>query len=220
MLVIPAKFNKNAPDVRARGASADTGAALLGYMTQRIGLTDLSNTDLLDFGCGCRFAEAIDNKNIPIKSYTGLDIDLEMISFLQANAPAKMSFHHWNAHNPFYNAGGVPMTAESQLPVGDRTFDAMCMFSVITHQLPTDAEIILTILRRHIRPTGRLFFSVTIENVAGYAEEHPNMPTAHSFYSLALLTEILGRAGWRMQSMEARDPQGLPIQDSLVCAPA
>jgi hypothetical protein len=75
MLVIPARFNKNHPEVVARGAPADTGAWLIQYMCDRIGITDLGHCDVLDLGCGCRFADAIVNRQLPMKSYVGVDVD-------------------------------------------------------------------------------------------------------------------------------------------------
>jgi hypothetical protein len=68
MLVIPAWFNKNHPEVVARGAPADTGTWLIQYMCDRIGITDLGRCDVLDLGCGCRFADAIVNRQLPMKS--------------------------------------------------------------------------------------------------------------------------------------------------------
>src|SRR5579883_1722532 len=129
MLAVPEKFSKNAFQVRSMGSSGDTGAALLKYMGSRLGLSDFANSDILDFGCGCRFAEAIVNKGIPVKSYLGIDVDLEMIAYLQANAGSdRLGFCYWNARNPFYNPDGAPISLDSPLPVGDQSFDVVCMF--------------------------------------------------------------------------------------------
>jgi SAM-dependent methyltransferase len=218
---IPNKFNKNAPDVRALGSQAETGAWLIQYMCERIGLDDLSNVDLLDLGCGCRFADSFLNQGVPIKSYTGIDVDTELMHFFRENlADNRFVFAHWDAANPMYNPGGVPLTKDASLPIDNRQFDVICMFSVITHQLPEDAAAIFSILRRYIAADGFLFFSATIEEVVGdYAELNKDRPTAHSAYAMHAMTRMLAETGWNIISFEGKDPRGLPIQDSFLCAP-
>src|SRR6266852_5906560 len=81
MLAVPDRFNKNAPDVRAMGPPAETGSWLLNYMCERLSIPDLRDCAVLDFGCGSRFADAIVNRQIPVKSYVGIDSDKEMIEF-------------------------------------------------------------------------------------------------------------------------------------------
>lgn len=221
MLVVPQRFNKNAPDVQAMGSPAETGSRLLNYMGERIGLPDLRDCAVLDFGCGCRFADAIVNLQIPMKSYVGIDADKEMIDFLSANVcDPRLSFFHFNARNPLYNPNGEPMTVDTVLPIIDRHFDVICMFSVITHQLPEDAVALFNILRRYIKDYGRLFFSAALEEGDfAYAESVPETPTACSIYSPGLLRILLQRAGWEIVSLEGKGPRGLPILDSLVCVP-
>jgi hypothetical protein len=86
--------------------------------------------------------------------------------------------------------------------------------------LPDDAEAIFTILRRHIRAQGRLFFSANIEaGDFGYREAYPETPTSLSEYSLDLLHTLLERAGWTIMSIEGKNPRALPIIDSFLCYP-
>jgi SAM-dependent methyltransferase len=221
MLEIPEKFNKNAPRVRALGSPSDTGAKLIQYMCQRLGVRDLRDSDTLDFGCGSRFADAIFNKRLPVKSYTGIDIDHEMIEFLRAHIQdPRLRFFHWDAYNPSYNPGGFPLSPDTQLPTADQTFDLICMFSVITHQLPGDTKALFSIFRRCIRPMGRMFFSATLQDMEeDYKELVPAQPTSHSAYSLRAITEIAGRTGWQVLTVEGKAPHGHPIQDSILCAP-
>lgn len=82
MLVVPPEFNRNAPDVQKLGRPEDTGKQLLDYMTRRLGLVDLSSTDILDFGCGCRFSESIVNLGVPVRTYTGIDLYKSLIDYL------------------------------------------------------------------------------------------------------------------------------------------
>jgi SAM-dependent methyltransferase len=221
-LVVPRRFKRNAPQVLAMAPSADTGLWLLQYMAERIGIPDLAGLDILDFGCGSRFAEAITTHDIPLRSYIGIDVYKEMIEFLTQNVnDDRLSFHHLNARNPKYNRSGDPLMPETVLPIGDRRFDVICMFSVITHQLPHDAQAIFAILRRHVKESGFLFFSACLaEGDFGYREHDPERPTELSVFSKDLLCELLEREKWRVVSIEPGSPRDLPILDSILCVPA
>jgi SAM-dependent methyltransferase len=222
VFVVPEKFNRNNPTVRAMGPPAETGLRLLEYVCQRIGIASLAGLDMLDFGCGSRFADAIVNRNVPLKSYVGIDVYEEMIDFLAEHAKdPRLEFFHINARNLAYNKEGVPLSGDSVLPICDRKFDIVCMYSVITHQLPDDAAAIFTLLRKQVKNDGRLFFSAAIEDGDfGYRERFPERPTELSVYSIDLITQLIEAAGWRMLSFAPRVPGGLPNQETILCAPA
>lgn len=221
MLVIPEKFNRNNPAIRAMAPPAETGLRLINYMCERIGISSLAELDVLDFGCGSRFADAIVNRNIQLNSYIGIDVYKEMIDFLTEHVDdSRLCFLHIDAHNLQYNPGGVPLTESTVLPVGERKFDVLCMYSVITHQLPHDAAIIFKLLRRHVKQDGHLFFSAAVEEGDfGYREQFPDAPTALSVYSLNLISQLLHAAHWRVLSFAKRVPGGLPNQETILCAP-
>lgn len=204
------------------GPPAETGAALIAYMCERLGAPSLAGLDVLDFGCGVRFADALVNRRLPLGTYTGIDVDGEMIDFLATHVEdPRFTFAHIDARNPKYNPRGVPLQHDSPLPVAGRAFDLICMFSVITHQVPDDAAAIFSILRRYVRQDGALFFSAHLrEGGPDYGEHNPDSPTALSIYSPRLLTSLLTQAGWSVESIEPEAPRGLPILDSLVCSPA
>jgi SAM-dependent methyltransferase len=221
MFTVPDRFNRNAPEVRAMAPAADTGADLLRYMSERVGLVDLSASDVLDFGCGSRFADAIVNRGVPVRSYVGVDVDQPMIEFLRVNVgDSRLAFHHIDVRSPIYNAAGRLLTMHDRLPLAENAFDVVCMFSVITHQLPFDALAIFAMLRRHVRASGAMFFSAFIDaDTDGYREVYPERPTHLSAYSPALLGELLARSGWRQESVMDRNDRDLPILESLVCRP-
>jgi SAM-dependent methyltransferase len=221
VLVVPEKFNRNNPAVRAMGPPAETGLRLLEYMCQRIGISSLAGLDVLDFGCGSRFADAIVTRNVALKSYVGIDVYKEMIDFLAEHAKdPRLEFFHINAQNLAYNKEGVPLSADTVLPIGDRKFDIVCMYSVITHQIPDDAAVIFRLLRKQVKNDGRLFFSAAIEaGDFGYRERFPENPTGLSVYSIDLITQLIEAAGWRMLSFAPRVPGGLPNQETILCAP-
>jgi SAM-dependent methyltransferase len=222
MFAVPEKFNRNAPDVVALGPPADVGFKLIEYMCERLEIPDLAGRDVLDFGCGVRFTDTIMNRNVPLRTYVGLEVDKEIVDFLSANATdPRLTFLHFDASNPLYNKGGVPLAPETSLPIGNRTFDVICMFSVITHQLPEDAGSIFAILRRYTRQQGRLFFSACLEEGDfAYREHNPNIPTALSIYTPESLTRLVETAGWKILSVVPRNPRGLPILDSFLCGPS
>lgn len=218
--VVPDHLLRNAGDVLAAGKPADLGVTLISYMCDRLGVGDLSAIDVLDVGCGTRFTDSIINRRVAIKSYTGIDVNPEIIEFLKREArDPRLSYYHLAARNPLYNPQGTPLTPDAELPASGR-FGLICMFSVITHQLPDDAKALFSILRRHIQPGGHLFFSADLrDSVDGYAEGFPDKPTTLSIYSPTLMRKLLTEAGWRIVSVEAKSPRGLAILDSILCVP-
>ena len=204
------------------GPPADIGLTLIDYMCRRIGIADLAGLDVLDFGCGTRFADTLMNRDVPLRSYPGIDVHGEMIEFPAREATdPRLSFHRFDARNPLYNPDGTPMSAETLLPVGERRFDVICMFSAIIHQLPEDARMLFAILRRYVRPDGHLFFSAYVDDEAGvdYYENIPENVAGLSTYSSSHLHRLLSETGWRALSCVPPTPEDLPILDSFLCTP-
>ena len=115
--VIPDRFNRNSPDVRALATPAITGKVLLDYMAARLRLGKPCGKAVLDIGCGSRFASTIRTYDIPVGYYMGVDVDPEMISWLQQHAALpKMSFHCVDQRNPMYNPTGAVTRRTGRLP--------------------------------------------------------------------------------------------------------
>jgi SAM-dependent methyltransferase len=164
VLEVPRRFDRSADLDRA--TIAESALWLLDYTRDRLGFRDLSDKDVLDVGCGTKFSEAILNNDIRIGSYTGVDVYADMVDFLSSSvSDPRFSYHHADFHNALYNPTGEPMTARSDLGVGDRRFDVVWLFSVFTHLDPADYRTMLRMLRRYIRPEGRLFFTVYIDEL-------------------------------------------------------
>jgi SAM-dependent methyltransferase len=163
-LDIPTKFNRSAhkdPD-----ATAESAVYLLRYICDKLGLPDLSQQDMLDVGCGTKFTQALLNHGLSIKSYVGVDVYREMIDFLCENvADPRFEYHHVDVQNDLYNPDAPPMTAHTDLGVGHRTFDVICLFSVFTHLAPRDYTTMLRMLRRYVRPSGRLIYTLFIDEL-------------------------------------------------------
>jgi SAM-dependent methyltransferase len=163
-LEIPRRFMRSGVD--DEGWEVESAAWLIEHMCREVGLTDLRDTELLDMGCGVKFTRLFVNHGLAIKQYVGVDVYREMIEFLQANVDDPRFEHlHINVKNDLYNPEGDPFSADLRLPLGDRTFDLICLFSVFTHLPPEDYRTMLTILRRHVRPEGTLFFSLFIDEL-------------------------------------------------------
>lgn len=221
MLVVPAEFNRNDPGVQKMAKPEVTGKLLLDYMAQRLGVNDLGGLDILDFGCGCRFAESIVNLGVPIRTYTGIDLYKPIIDFLDANVEdPRLNFRAVSYYNEMYNPGGEKMSGETRLPVGARKFDVACMFSVITHQPPDDAKSIFSVLRHAIRPSGKLFFSAAVrEDIERFEELTAENPGLLTQYHPEFLQSLLRECGWEVVDFATRSPNGLPIMDSYLCRP-
>jgi len=82
-----------------------------------------------------------------------------VIAFLNVNVDdPRFAFHHLDAHNDLYNPAGQPLESFTELPVGDERFDIICLFSSSPTWAPHDYRAMLSLLRRHISPSGGLVF--------------------------------------------------------------
>jgi SAM-dependent methyltransferase len=163
-LQIPPRFNRGAH--RDPAATEESALYLIRHMCDKLGLPDLSQQDVLDVGCGTKFTQALLKHALPIKSYVGVDVYHEMIVFLRKSvSDPRFEYHHIDVHNDLYNPDGAPMTADTDLGVGDRTFDIICLFSVFTHLAPHDYGTMLRLLRRYVRPNGRLIYTLFIDEL-------------------------------------------------------
>lgn len=149
---------------RKDGEWLPVALGLLDLVANTLGRADLGSTSVLDVGCGTKFTTAFVNHGVPIKRYVGVDTDGDVIAYLagHVNDP-RLSFHHLNAHNDLYNAGGQPLASFERLPVGEEQFDVISLFSVFTHLAPHDYTAMLELLRPHVAPGGKLIFSLFVD---------------------------------------------------------
>lgn len=218
-LVVPETFNRNSARVSALMPAEESGAWLLERLRQRLGLESLARTRLLDFGCGVRFSQAILNRRLAIGAYAGVDCYAAMIDFLRANVrDRRFTYVFLDAHHPLYNPQGRPLGPETALPLPAAAYDAISLFSVITHQSPADAAAILALLRRHVAPRGQLFLTCFLDPaIADFEDRSPERNGGFCFYNPDFLARLVEGSGWRVSR---RDPgEGPLIGDSLVCAP-
>lgn len=146
---------------RDEDESVASGLQLIQLMCRRFNLPDLGGSSVLDMGCGCKLVQAILEYELAVGRYVGVDVFPDLIEFLQAGVDdPRFSFHFLNTHNEKYNPAGELLTANTQLPVPEHSFDIICLFSVFTHLAPHDYVAMLQMLRRYIKPNGKLVFSL------------------------------------------------------------
>jgi SAM-dependent methyltransferase len=224
-LTIPEYLHRNATDVVAEGYQ-HTGRILIDLATRRCGLENLDSTDVLDVGCGVRFTLTIINQRVAIKSYTGIDVDIEVISFLNEKVAAfdnRFRFGHLDAHNQMYNPSGDDLSRIGRLPV-DKSFDVVWAFSLFTHLAPHDSHAMLHILRKYIRQDGKLFFSAFIDDdldgngMSGFVDRVAGSPLLEACYGRKYMESLIENAGWRVVSFYDKDPSR-SIMHSFLCSP-
>ncbi len=218
LLKVPYKFNRNARHIHSIGPER-TGSAIIKLVIRRLGVNDLSSLDILDIGCGVRLAQTIINCGIPVKSYTGVDVDQDLIDFLRENVrDQRFSFQAWDICNAMYNPHGAVMTKATTLPVqGD--FDLIWLFSVFTHLCPSDTDALLCILRRYVRKGGYLFFTAFIDNsIETFEDRIPEKPLLNAYYSESYMRSLLSQNSWSLTAMYEKDELNY-VQHYFVCRP-
>lgn len=219
-LDVPEHLHRNAPRVAAAGYE-HTGHTLMNLVMRRIGIESLADSDILDVGCGVRFTQTIINRDIPIKSYTGIEVNKPIVDFLNekvARHDDKFRFIHWNIRNDMYNPDGAELSTMENLPLAEK-FDLIWLFSVFTHLNPTDALAMLRILRKHIRDDGWLFFSAFIDDeLNGFEDRVKDNPLFNAYYGRKYMESFIEQTGWRINGVFGRD-SSCYIQHYFVCSP-
>ena len=141
-------------------------------LASTIGRPRLESAHVLDVGCGTKIVKALLDDDWPVERYVGIDVASEVIDWLRTHVDdPRFSFAHMNALNDLYNPDGVPLGQIGDLPAGDEPFDVICLFSVFTHLAPEDFVTMLRLLRPHLRPEGKLVFSLFLTDPNGGWED-------------------------------------------------
>jgi SAM-dependent methyltransferase len=218
-LEVPPELNRNAQRVVDAGFE-ETGVLVLKNVAEVLGVPDLSDVDVLDVGCGVRFTQTIVNRDVPIRSYTGVDIEPKLIGWLQKNVrDPRFRFALWEVRNEVYRKRAKPLTRDSRLPV-EGTFDLICLYSVFTHLSPADADAMAHVLRPHVRPNGRMLFTAFIKDEVGtFLDQDPENPLLKAVYAEPYLTGILEKNGWRVLKSIPRRREYF-VAHQILCGPA
>ncbi len=115
---------------------------------------------------------------------TGVDID---------EAPLK-----W-ARTRFPKYAFVKASVTEGLPFDDKTFDVVCFFMVIEHVLAGTEGEALKNISRVTKKGGKLFMSTMLSNPLSNVLDPAYFLTSHRHYSKSHLTELLNRAGFKVE---------------------
>jgi SAM-dependent methyltransferase len=216
-LVVPASLGRNSPTVTALMTPEESGQLLLELMRRRLGLASYDDVALLDFGCGVRFTQAIVNRDLRIGRYVGVDVHTEMISWLQEHVrDPRFAYHAVSFRNAAYAPDAPPITEASLLPLGDELFDVACMFSVITHQDPGEAEAIFRLLCRYVKSTGRLYFTAFLDDaITEFQDRTEGGRGLRCYFNPGYLRELTARSGWVVEA--AWPPESPVVQSAFAC---
>lgn len=177
----------------------EAGEFLLRLVEEKTGL-NLNEADILDIGCGTRFAASIINRNIDVKSYTGIDIVRDLIEFLSTSTENidNMKFYYWNVKNALYNPGGEDIKEDDDFPVEGRFFDIVCFFSVFTHLTPGDAENILRMTRKVMRPGARVFLTAFVSKGQkdNFVDADPSKPLFKAIFNKSFFESMIDNCGF------------------------
>jgi SAM-dependent methyltransferase len=213
---------------------------LIDHLCHHIGVRDLGGLDVLDVGCGVKFTQAILNRDLPLGSYVGVDVYREMLDYLRDSVDdPRFDFVHLDVRNERYNPGGRPLGESTEIPLGGRTFDVVCLFSVFTHLAPHDYQPMLRMLRRCVRPGGKLFYTIYLDELTdggfglvdqfskqgdgfrlGPGEDFrdlaPDKPLLFALYAREYAERLVDGTGWRVVDVS---PPAPVIQHHITCEP-
>lgn len=159
---IPKHLRRGA--LREKPNYVDSGLFLIELMCRNFNLKDMSSVSLLDMGCGTKLSQAAIQFSKPFGRYVGIDLTPEMIDVLQHKFPGN-EYHHIDLYNEMYNTEGAPLSNASRLPLEEQSFDYICLYSVFTHLEPKDFSLMLQLMRRYIKPNGKIIFSLFINEL-------------------------------------------------------
>ncbi len=217
---VPSSLRKGSLQ-RVEADSVKSGKVILEHIKARMGNINYEDIDILDYGCGVKFTQSIIQFGIKVKSYTGIDLDNDMIDYLSREVEApNMSYYEVNFQNDMYNPGeDVKMNSETSLPT-NKKFDLMICQSVFTHLDKDDFENLLVILRKNTKVDTNLFFTCFIDNIMkdNWKDANPKNPLVRIFYKEEYVRSILDKTGWDIVSYNRRSRQFL-VGDNFLCKP-
>lgn len=202
-LHVPLKFRKGSlrKDEIASIASARKGFK---FIIDQTGKTDLSKLNILDYGCGVKYTQFIHQNNIEIASYTGVDVDAEMLSYLKEKVTdSRFKYSIVPFQNDMYNKEGIKMEPKADLGIGSKKYDLIILLSVFTHLNPADCKCLLKILKRYLAPEGRIFYTAFInDNLKGdFLDKNPNRPLLRAVFTSDFMSKAIDEADLKVDKL-------------------
>ncbi len=212
-LRVPGRFRKTA--TTSKEQPVESALWLVRHMCDHLGLDDLGDTELLDFGCGVKFTEALINHSLPIKKYIGVDVDREMIDFLLANVhDPRFEYFHIDAHNDLYNPERRYVKPDGRLFytlfVDELTEGGHGLIDRWTKALGGKVPKELV---EYIDQNPQAGKAGTIET---FRDLHPSTPLEWAVYSERYARELTEESGWEIVELS---PPDVYIQHHFVCTP-
>ncbi|MGH3992327.1 MAG: class I SAM-dependent methyltransferase, partial [Pseudonocardiaceae bacterium] len=177
-------------------------------------------------GCG-RLALALRNADVFEGTYTGIDVDREMVEWCNDNlGDARFRFLHADIYNELYNPGGSREPYE--IPLADSSQQLVTSNSLLTHLLDEDLDRYLEESHRVLEGGGHMAMSVfciddmraggglesrwTFEHRIGRAfVESLEEPEAAVAYERGDLEQRARALGFNEASVRAYEPQSLLV---------
>lgn len=126
--------------------------------------TALSDKSVLDFGCGAgRFYFGLKGRNEP-KSYLGVDIRGDVIDWAVnhiSTANGRFRFMHSDIQNDRYNPHGT-LGNDGWTRTLLQPFDVIYSYSVLSHLTEHDANAVLNLFARIMRPESLAFVTAFV----------------------------------------------------------
>ncbi len=183
------------------------------------GRTDWSKLNILDFGCGVKFTQALVQHDIEVLAYVGMDVFKEMIQYLNDNI-SRQNFHFYSVpfRNEMYNKAGKELMANSELPGNIKTYDLIILQSVFTHFNPTDFLALLLLLRKYAASDARMLFTCFINNDMedDFLDSDPENPLFIAYYKERFIRDMLEKSNWKVVSL---NPPSFQMMYQFVCEP-
>jgi SAM-dependent methyltransferase len=143
-----------------------------------IDLCNLSaNTSLLDIGSGQgRLAIGIQRRLPDIAEYMGIDVHRPSVTWckkhIEGRSP-RLRFSFLDVANARYNERGKTIDEQFRLPFEQASYDIVFAYSVFTHMTAEDVATYCKEIARVLKPGGRLFATVYVEEGVPDWEENP-----------------------------------------------
>lgn len=171
-------------------------------------LPKVEDINLLDYGCGVKYTQAFLQHDVKIKSYTGVDVDQKMVSFLQKNvSDPKFTYSLLPFYNEMYNKDGVPMNKDADLKIGNKKHNLIIALSVFTHLIPRDSRILLKIMKRYLSKDGKIFFTTFVNDKLQkqFRDFHPDKPLLRAVYKSTFWEEAISEAGLKVVEIKEKN---------------
>ena len=146
---------------------------------------------------GFEFTQTLINRGLNFGSYTGVEVNREIVDWLKEHvehSDDRFHFLHWNVYNAKYNRQAPPMTSEL-LALSHAAYDLAMGYSLFTHLTPDDAACLLRLSRDLVRPGGYFLFTAFCDRLIEEFEDRvPDRPLLNA-YDNPLFSRTLDRRG-------------------------